>query len=81
MNSVEEINILIISNMNKLGHNFIANTNNSNDGSFICLNCKCEASYYLDLDYNNINKYCQRIDKVWRPLLSCNENIIKNIIE
>jgi hypothetical protein len=65
--------------LNYLGHKFVY----VQAGSFHCNVCKCTATYYLSLTKNfNPRKICQSIGNgKYIPLLSCDELIIKNIIE
>jgi hypothetical protein len=67
--------------LNYLGHKFKYHT----FGTFYCESCNCTASYYTHIPIGDPNRFCQKITVefyfYWVKLLSCNENIIKNILE
>lgn len=65
--------------LNYLGHQFEL----IRPGTFNCNICKCIVSYYTHIPIDDPNRFCQEGDgpNGWITLLSCDENIIKSIIE
>lgn len=71
-------------NKNYLGHSFFDLNEDFNGRSLMCEICKIKVFYYESKIYKNADEYSIRYGQgfeYYDRLISCNEIVIKNIIE